>query len=56
MGLTPYCSIEIGFPLGDKLKANEELVLVYNDKIFKIGRLQFAFETNSINRIPKLKI
>jgi hypothetical protein len=59
-GLSPGLTLSVAFPVSDKTreeilakKLKETLTLVFDEKIFNHGTLQFAFHPNAINAIPK---
>ena len=53
-GNTPYETVLIGFDL--KAKATEDLQLIFNDRVFGLGRSKFLFENEVIENIPKIKV
>lgn len=53
-GNTPYETVLIGFDL--KTKATEDMQLIFNDRVFGLGRSKFLFEKDVTQKLPTVKI
>lgn len=54
-GVTPYVTILLAFPINKKTM-DEDKTLLFDDKLFYNGLIQFVFSNKNIKNTPKLKI
>ncbi len=62
-GIAPYGTFMLGFPLSKKEEASrknkqsylmQDKTLIYDDKVFEMGRIYLKIEAKNLNRLPKL--
>lgn len=53
-GIAPYATFVLGFPLNDKTSAASNKTLVYDDKIFNVGKINLTIKGSDIERTPEL--
>lgn len=55
-GVAPYSKFLFGFSKEDLKKDVNEFKVVFNDQLFKTGKIKFNWEMTTLNNIPKIKL